>query len=123
MGVSPSLAQLDATTLPLQVVPALGAVLFARFTSFGITTVVGLAIGVVQSLLYYASTQSWFLTRQGRRASRISSPLTFILIVIAPLRARLEPADAASSSSSASPAVPRPGAPRLVRALGGASRP
>ena len=34
MGVlAASLAQLDATTLPLQVVPALGAVLFARFTS------------------------------------------------------------------------------------------
>ena len=32
-----SLAQLDSTTLTLQVVPALGAVLFARFTSFAIT--------------------------------------------------------------------------------------
>jgi branched-chain amino acid transport system permease protein len=68
MGVlAASLAQLDATTLPLQVVPALGAVLFARFTSFGITTFVGLAIGVGQSLLYYASTQSWFPTDKGAR--------------------------------------------------------
>jgi branched-chain amino acid transport system permease protein len=67
----------------LQVVPALGAVLFARFTSFGITTLVGLAIGVVQSLLYYASTQSWFPTDKGAALPGISSLLTFIIIVIA----------------------------------------
>ena len=84
MGVlAASLAQLDATTLPLQVVPALGAVLFARFTSFGITTFVGLAIGVVQSLLYYASTQSWFPTDKGAALPGISSLLTFLIIVIA----------------------------------------
>jgi branched-chain amino acid transport system permease protein len=84
MGVlAASLAQLDATTLPLQVVPALGAVLFARFTSFGITTLVGLAIGIVQSLLYYASTQSWFPTDKGAALPGISSLLTFVIIVIA----------------------------------------
>ncbi|MEN3280876.1 MAG: branched-chain amino acid transport system permease protein livM [Solirubrobacteraceae bacterium] len=78
-----SLAQLDATTLPLQVVPALGAVLFARFTSFGITCVAGLLIGVLQSLLYYASTQSWFPTDKGAALPGISSLLTFVIIVIA----------------------------------------
>jgi branched-chain amino acid transport system permease protein len=78
-----SLAQLDATTLPLQVVPALGAVLFARFTSFGITCVAGLLIGVLQSLLYYASTQSWFPTDKGAALPGISSMLTFVIIVIA----------------------------------------
>ena len=84
MGVlAASLAQLDATTLPLQVVPALGAVLFARFTSFGITALVGLSIGVLQSLLYYASTQSWFPTDKGAALPGISSLLTFIIIVIA----------------------------------------
>ena len=84
MGVlAASLAQLDATTLPLQVVPALGAVLFARFTSFAITCAVGLSIGVVQSLLYYASTQSWFPTDKGAALPGISALLTFIIIVIA----------------------------------------
>jgi branched-chain amino acid transport system permease protein len=78
-----SLAQLDATTLPLQVVPALGAVLFARFTSFGITCAVGLLIGVLQSLLYYASTQSWFPTDSGAPLPGISSLLTFAIIVVA----------------------------------------
>jgi branched-chain amino acid transport system permease protein len=84
MGVlAASLAQLDATTLPLQVVPALGAVLFARFTSFGITCAVGLLIGVLQSLLYYASTQSWFPTDSGAPLPGISSLLTFAIIVVA----------------------------------------
>jgi branched-chain amino acid transport system permease protein len=84
MGVlAASLAQLDATTLPLQVVPALGAVLFARFTSFAITCVVGLSIGVLQSLLYYASTQSWFPTDKGAALPGISALLTFIIIVVA----------------------------------------
>ena len=84
MGVlAASLAQLDATTLPLQVVPALGAVLFARFTSFAITCAVGISIGVVQSLLYYASTQSWFPTDKGASLPGISALLTFVLIVIA----------------------------------------
>jgi branched-chain amino acid transport system permease protein len=84
MGVlAASIAQLDATTLPLQVVPALGAVLFARFTSFSITCIAGLLIGVLQSLLYYASTQSWFPTDKGAALPGISALLTFIIIVIA----------------------------------------
>ena len=87
-------AQLDATTLTLQVVPALGAVLFARFTSFAITCVAGLAIGVMQSLLYYFSTQSWFPTDKGAALPGISALLTFLIIVIALYVARLEPADA-----------------------------
>jgi branched-chain amino acid transport system permease protein len=78
-----SVVQLDATTLPLQVVPALGAVLFARFTSFGITAVAGLLIGILQSLLYYASTQSWFPTDQGAALPGISALLTFLIIVAA----------------------------------------
>jgi branched-chain amino acid transport system permease protein len=78
-----SIVQLDATTLPLQVVPALGAVLFARFTSFAITCVAGVLIGVLQSLLYYASTQSWFPTDSGAALPGISALLTFVIIVIA----------------------------------------
>jgi branched-chain amino acid transport system permease protein len=78
-----SVVQLDATTLPLQVVPALGAVLFARFTSFSITAVAGLLIGILQSLLYYASTQSWFPTDKGAALPGISALLTFLIIVLA----------------------------------------
>jgi branched-chain amino acid transport system permease protein len=78
-----SLAQLDSTTLALQVVPALAAVLFARFTSFAITCFAGLAIGVIQSLVYSFSTQSWFPTDQGVPLPGVSALVTFIIIVIA----------------------------------------
>ena len=65
--VAPLIA-LDAQTLAFQVVPALAAALLAGFTSFFIACFAGLAIGVMQSLLVYWGTQSWFPTRRGRSA-------------------------------------------------------
>jgi branched-chain amino acid transport system permease protein len=50
-------------TLPLYIVPALAAALFARFTSFGIACGVGLLLGMAQSvLLYYIALKPWFPT-------------------------------------------------------------
>jgi branched-chain amino acid transport system permease protein len=50
-------------TLPLYIVPALAAALFARFTSFGIACGVGLVLGMAQSvLLYYMAPKPWFPT-------------------------------------------------------------
>ena len=50
-------------TLPLYIVPALAAALFARFTSFGIACGVGLVLGIAQSvLLYYMAPKPWFPT-------------------------------------------------------------
>ncbi len=50
-------------TLPLYIIPALAAALFARFTSFGIACGVGLALGMAQSvLLYYVAPKPWFPT-------------------------------------------------------------
>jgi branched-chain amino acid transport system permease protein len=81
--LSTSIVQLDATALPLQVVPALAAALFARFTSFAIACTAGLAIGVAQSLLYYASTQSWFPTDHGTPLPGVQQLLVFGLVVAA----------------------------------------
>jgi branched-chain amino acid transport system permease protein len=75
--------QVDSTTMPLQVVPALAAALLARFTSLGIAATVGLLLGVVQSLLYYLSTQSWFPTDNGNALPGISPLLVFLVIVVA----------------------------------------
>ncbi|MQA86616.1 MAG: branched-chain amino acid ABC transporter permease [Streptosporangiales bacterium] len=84
MGVlAASLVQLNSTTLPLQIVPALAAALFARFTSFGIACAAGLLIGIAQSLMYYASTQSWFPTDQGNPLPGIQQLLVFLIIIIA----------------------------------------
>jgi branched-chain amino acid transport system permease protein len=78
-----SLVQLDSAALPLQIVPALAAALFARFTSFGIACAAGLGIGMAQSLMYYASTQSWFPTDHGTPLPGVQQLLVFVIIVIA----------------------------------------
>ena len=78
-----SITQLNTSSLPLQVVPALAAVLFAQFTSFWIAAVAGLAIGMAENILYYMQTQSWFPTDGGVVLPGIQPLLVFIVIVIA----------------------------------------
>lgn len=74
---------LDSTTLPLLIVPAIAAALFARFTSFAIACGAGLLIGMSESVLYYASTQSWFPNQDGSALPGIQQLLEFVLIVAA----------------------------------------
>jgi branched-chain amino acid transport system permease protein len=84
MGIlAAAVTQIDTVVVPLQVVPALGAALFARFTSFSITCLVGLLIGIAQSLLYYAQTQGWFPTDGGIALPGVNAMLTFLVIVVA----------------------------------------
>ena len=78
--VAPLIA-LDAQTLAFQVVPALAAALLAGFTSFFIACFAGLAIGVMQSLLIYWGTQSWFPTDEGGAPIR-GLPELFVFLVI-----------------------------------------
>jgi branched-chain amino acid transport system permease protein len=78
-----AVTQIDTVNLPLQVVPALGAAIFARFTSFSITCLAGLLIGAAQSLLYYAQTKPWFPTTGGVSMPGVSAVLTFLVIVAA----------------------------------------
>jgi branched-chain amino acid transport system permease protein len=86
MGVlAAPLVQVDSTSLPLQIVPALGAAVFAGFTSFGIATTVGIAIGVANSLLTYLAAQSWFLSwfnDQGSPLPGLQALLTFVVIMV-----------------------------------------
>ncbi len=82
MGVlAAPLVQVDSTSLPLQIVPALAAAVFARFTSFGIACLVGLLLGIGQSLLFYASTLSWFPTDQGSPLPGTQAFLVFVVMV------------------------------------------
>jgi branched-chain amino acid transport system permease protein len=77
------ITQVDSFTLPLQVVPALAAALFARFTSLWVACAAGLLLGMSQSVLYYLSTQSWFPTDQGNPMPGTQSLLVFVAIVVA----------------------------------------
>jgi branched-chain amino acid transport system permease protein len=65
------------------VVPALTAALFARFTSFWIACLVGLAIGSLENILYYLQTQSWFPTDNGVALPGVQPLLVFGLMVVA----------------------------------------
>lgn len=78
-----SLTQLDSVTLPLQVIAALAAALFARFTSLWIACAAGLLIGMAQSVLDYMSTLSWFPQDQGHAMPGIKDLFVFVVIVIA----------------------------------------
>ena len=78
-----SITQLDPAALPLQVVPALTAALFARFTSLWIACIVGLAIGMLENILYYLQIQSWFPTDHGVAMPGIQPLLVFLLMVVA----------------------------------------
>ena len=77
------MTQLDPTTIPLAVVPALGAALLARFTSFGIVAAAGLCLGVIDSLVTYASAQDWFPTAQGVPIPGVAELISFIVVVAA----------------------------------------
>jgi branched-chain amino acid transport system permease protein len=81
--VAAPLAQADSTTLVFFIVPALAAALFAGFTSLSIACIAGFAVGVGQSLMYWASTLSWFPTDRGNPLPGVQALLTFLLLVFA----------------------------------------
>jgi branched-chain amino acid transport system permease protein len=78
-----SVTQLDSVTLPLQIVPALAAALLARFTSFGIACAAGLGIGILNSLINYASVQPWFPTSDRTPIPGVQELVTFLIIIVA----------------------------------------
>jgi branched-chain amino acid transport system permease protein len=76
-----SITSLDPSTLPLQIIPALAAALLASFTSFGIAVAASLGIGILYSLLEYASAQSWFPQSGGVSLPGVSDLLIFLIII------------------------------------------
>lgn len=78
-----SIVGLSPTTLPLLIVPALAAALFARFTSFAVACAAGLLIGMGESVLFYVSQQSWFPTQDGFAMPGVQQLAEFGLVVIA----------------------------------------
>lgn len=77
------LITLNTTTLPLEIVPALGAALFAGFSSLGVACFAGLVMGAGASLLNYWSSQSWFPQSQGNPLNGLAELLFFVLVAIA----------------------------------------
>jgi branched-chain amino acid transport system permease protein len=78
-----SQTQLDAMTIPLTVIPALGAALLANFTSFPIAMAAGVGLGILESELTYAQSLNWFPTDLGRQPLPGVSDLLFFLVIVA----------------------------------------
>jgi branched-chain amino acid transport system permease protein len=103
------LITLDSRTLAFQVVPALAAALLAGFTSFFIACFAGLAIGMVNSLLSYWSTQSWFPTDEGSSPLRgLPELFVFLVIVLALFLRGASLPGRGELVEKRLPAVPRP---------------
>jgi branched-chain amino acid transport system permease protein len=89
MGVTGLLAasviEPDPSTLPLMVIPGLAVAIFGRFTSFWITCVTGIVLGMAESLLVYLSNQSWFPNDggPGYPLPGITDLLIFLVLVVA----------------------------------------
>ena len=77
-----SITQLESETLPLQIVPALAAALLARFTSFGIACAAGIGLGILESLIEYLTSQSWFPQSGGVALPGVQELIVFVLIVV-----------------------------------------
>src|ERR1700749_3789821 len=76
-----AITELDSETLPLQIVPALTAALIARFTSFSLACAAGIALGVIESLIQYASSQSWFPQAGGFPIPGVAELVIFLITV------------------------------------------
>lgn len=59
------ISEVDPTSYTLFAVPALGAALIGRFSSFGATAAAGLALGAVQSEIVHLQTLFTWLPQQG----------------------------------------------------------
>ncbi len=75
-------SQLDPTTLTFAVIPALGAALLARFSSFSVAAAAGIGMGVIQSEIIYLQTKSWFPQTGGVPLSGVSDLVYFLIIVV-----------------------------------------
>ncbi|MBU3688361.1 MAG: ABC transporter permease [Acidimicrobiales bacterium mtb01] len=71
---------LTPTSYTLMIVPAMAVALLARFRSITVACLGGLALGVVQSLLTYTSTQTWW---PKWAAAGMVDAAPFILVVVA----------------------------------------
>jgi branched-chain amino acid transport system permease protein len=102
------ISTLDSQVLPLAIVPALAAALFAGFTSFPVAAIGGILIGSLQNILYYASTLSWFPQDKGLAWPGIQQVLILVAVIIAlALRGRSLPERGAHVERRL-PIVPRP---------------
>jgi branched-chain amino acid transport system permease protein len=74
---------IDPSTITLLVVPGLAAALLGRFTSFGLAAAAGLVIGMVQALVVFYGTDSWFPKAAGSPIPGVRETVPLVLILAA----------------------------------------
>jgi branched-chain amino acid transport system permease protein len=77
-----SQTQLDPLTIPLTVIPALGAALLARFTSFPIAMAAGVGLGILESEVTYAQSLNWFPSDLAHQPLPGVSDLLFFVVIV-----------------------------------------
>ncbi len=81
--VAASITELDTSTLPLQIIPALAAAVLAGLSSIVVASATGFGIGVMYGLVSYASSRSWFPTSGGVAIPGVTDLIAFLLVVMA----------------------------------------
>ncbi len=79
--VAAAITELDSSTLPLQVIPALAAAMLAGLSSLGLACLAGFGIGVLYGLVTYASGQSWFPQSSGVAIPGVTDVIVFLTVV------------------------------------------
>jgi branched-chain amino acid transport system permease protein len=78
--VAAPLTQLDPNTIALMVIPALGAALLANFSSFMVAALAGLGMGIIEAVVIYLQTKSWYPTAQGQPIPGVPDLIFFLVI-------------------------------------------
>jgi branched-chain amino acid transport system permease protein len=116
-----SQTQLDPITIPLIVIPALGAALLARFTSFPIAMAAGVGLGILGSEVTYVQSLPWFPSDLAHQPlPGVTDLLFFVVIVVAMLWRGASLPDRGTIAERRLPRAPKPvrlGRPTAISAV------
>jgi branched-chain amino acid transport system permease protein len=113
---TPVIQTLDPSTLPLLVVPALGAALIGGLTGLVATVVAGFAIGMAESWLQLITAKSWFPHAHHAPLPGVPQALPFVIVVIVLVMKGRRLPERGSATALKLPALPYPTAVRTKAA-------
>lgn len=91
------ITNLDTVSLPLVIVPALGAALLASFSSFGLTIAGGMGIAMVQAWVQFQGAKTWFPDGVLPPAGLVQSLPFFVILIAMVVRGKSLPVRGAAT--------------------------